>query len=362
MTVVLVIAFSVLAFYGMLTAWMGINVVMGNSPEPGVEPIGGFNTDSVSIIIPCRNEADRLPRLLEQLRTCNAQVIVVDDHSTDATRELALEGGATLIDNAGKGKLAALKCGLAAATGSITFTLDADVLLPDGWFTAARRALNECPADLWLFPVLTHRPRSLRERFEALDVLSLNGVTAAFSHQHHAIMGSGACMAVDTEVYRNSVDHLPTNLPAGDDTFLVQHIRRKGAVIVFLDDADLAVDVEPQPGLRSLVRQRIRWGFKAPSFRDGLAQGVALLVFLANFLMVCSLAFLISSNDWRWLIYPVVKSVFDLALLLPAIYTFRRTDLLRTLPLALAVYPLYVTVAASAAVFTHPEVISRTWR
>ena len=58
---------------------------------------GGVTTGpDVSVIVPVRNEATRLPRLLELLQASEPpphEVIVVDDGSTDATARLAREAG-----------------------------------------------------------------------------------------------------------------------------------------------------------------------------------------------------------------------------------------------------------------------------
>src|SRR5690625_2850230 len=65
-----------------------------------IEPDKEKNTHShpyVSIIIPARDEAQRLPWLLESIRSQNwhhYEIIVVDDESTDQTSEVASHFGA----------------------------------------------------------------------------------------------------------------------------------------------------------------------------------------------------------------------------------------------------------------------------
>ena len=51
----------------------------------------------LSIFIIARNEADRLPRTLEAIRTLSSDVIVVDSGSTDGTQALAEAAGARVI-------------------------------------------------------------------------------------------------------------------------------------------------------------------------------------------------------------------------------------------------------------------------
>jgi glycosyltransferase involved in cell wall biosynthesis len=88
----------------------------------------------LSIIIPAKNEEATLPQLLTdlyetipQLTGYEVEVICVDDHSTDATADIARSFGARIIKNIGKGgKGMALRAGFQAATGDILAMMDAD--------------------------------------------------------------------------------------------------------------------------------------------------------------------------------------------------------------------------------------------
>jgi glycosyltransferase involved in cell wall biosynthesis len=81
---------------------------------------------AVSIIVPTRNEAINLPPVLELVWPFADELIVVDGHSTDGTRELAAECGARVLLDNGKGKGAALRMAIEAAQGDILVFIDAD--------------------------------------------------------------------------------------------------------------------------------------------------------------------------------------------------------------------------------------------
>jgi len=84
---------------------------------------------SVSIIIPVYNEADNIGRLLERVKEKNpdAEIIVVNDGSTDNTAQVATEAGATVYGhpyNIGNG--AAVKSGIRIASGHFLVFMDGD--------------------------------------------------------------------------------------------------------------------------------------------------------------------------------------------------------------------------------------------
>ena len=88
-----------------------------------------LGSNAVSVIIPAHNEARALPATLRGVReqSPDAEVIVVDDGSTDGTGDLAAEAGVRVVRHTHRsGNGAAVKSGARVALGRVLVFLDAD--------------------------------------------------------------------------------------------------------------------------------------------------------------------------------------------------------------------------------------------
>ena len=83
----------------------------------------------VSFLIPAFNEEATIGEVLERIASLelDAQVIVVDDGSTDGTAAIAESHGATVIRQANAGKGAAIRAAIGAIDGDIAVIQDADM-------------------------------------------------------------------------------------------------------------------------------------------------------------------------------------------------------------------------------------------
>ncbi len=83
----------------------------------------------VSFLIPAFNEASTIGEVLERIAALglDAQVIVVDDGSTDDTAAIAEAAGATVVRQPNRGKGAAIRTAIQVADGEIAVIQDADM-------------------------------------------------------------------------------------------------------------------------------------------------------------------------------------------------------------------------------------------
>lgn len=100
----------------------------------------------ISIIIPAYNEENHLGRCLKSVERelaagdYEAEVIVVNNASTDHTKEIASSfQGVIVVDEPKKGIVRARHAGFAESSGDLIANIDADTELPKGWLKKVMR-------------------------------------------------------------------------------------------------------------------------------------------------------------------------------------------------------------------------------
>lgn len=110
----------------------------------------------VDIVLPCLDEAQALPWVLERI-PAGARAVVVDNGSTDGSAQIARERGALVVDCGQRGYGAACHAGLLAAEAEFVAVCDCDASLDPGDVVGMVQALRD-GADL---AVGRRRPVSL---------------------------------------------------------------------------------------------------------------------------------------------------------------------------------------------------------
>ena len=102
---------------------------------------------TVTVVIPTKNEEGLIGEIVDAVRPYG-EVLVVDGHSTDRTREVAQQHGARVALDGGRGKGQAIRQALRETTTDIVVFIDADGSHDPGDIPALVAPIAEGRADL----------------------------------------------------------------------------------------------------------------------------------------------------------------------------------------------------------------------
>jgi glycosyltransferase involved in cell wall biosynthesis len=125
----------------------------------------------LSFVIPAYNEETYLPSCLESILAQtqgmgdSVEIIVVNNASTDRTREVALGfPGVQVVDEPRKGLTFARQAGFAASTGELIANVDSDARLTSGWVAQVLETFAETPKLVALSGPLIYYDLTPRQR------------------------------------------------------------------------------------------------------------------------------------------------------------------------------------------------------
>jgi poly-beta-1,6-N-acetyl-D-glucosamine synthase len=268
----------------------------------------------LSVIIPARNEEENIGELLKALKEQTYpkeffEIIVVDDHSSDKTAEIAGRFSnvklVSLTDDVlNSYKKKAIEKGIAAASGDWIVTTDADCIPPREWLQTIASCKEKTGAGFIVAPVVFNCSSSPVQVFQAMDFMVLQGITAASVYKKVHSMCNGANLAYEKKLFTEvggftDIDHIAS----GDDMLLMHKIAAKyPRRIYYLKSAAAIVSTQPMLTWKEFFNQRIRWASKATHYKDKRIFLVLLLVYVFNLLFLALLA----AGFWNyyfWLLF-----------------------------------------------------------
>ena len=262
---------------------------------------------TISVIIPARNEEANIVPCLQSLLQQDypaglLEIIVVNDQSTDKTAELVqtfpahrvtllhVQYGSAEAVTAPKKR--AIEIGIAAAGGQLVVTTDADCTAGPQWISslAAWRRIHS--SVFIAAPVKIKDGGSLLSKFQALDFLTMQGITGASVYRRLHNMCNGANLAYEKNIFYevNGFQGIDT-IASGDDMLLMHKIANKYPLQTgFIKCPEAIVTTLPAASWRGFFQQRIRWASKAMHYKSPKLFLALLLVYLTNaFLLATAL-------------------------------------------------------------------------
>ena len=329
--------------------YFSLNTQM-NFPDADTQP-------TVSVIIPARNEEQNIQSCLEAVLAQDYpdylwEVIMVNDHSTDRTFEIAQQISASyprlsVIDlpQQQSGKKAALTMGIRNAEGEMILQTDADCVMDKHWLAAMMKYWEE-GVGLISGPVRLSHKGKLLEKFQVLESMGLVGIGAASLKAGKPNMCNGANLAYGKEVFESVGGYEGIDqVASGDDELLLQKIHLQGKYqLRFAQTQEAIVTTPACSSWKALKSQRLRWVSKARNYLDksvNIIQAISWLGFL-------SFPLLLLTGWWNplywWLLLAafVIKLAADTFLLYQTAVFFHNLHLIGWVFLLQLVYIPYV--------------------
>lgn len=252
-------------------------------------------TESFSILIPFRNEAENLPILLqslEQIQYDEAQyeIIFCNDHSTDLSVDIVqqwlsrFQGNARLVHSELTGKKAALNAGINTAKHMWILTTDADCTVPPQWLHAFNVDLvnNDWLCLTGLVSYQNNRTFiQYYQSYENAALVALSGLAIA---QGKTLSANGANFCFHRQTFLELGGYSEhQHIASGDDEFTLHAFaQRYPRRIGFMQHKEGMVLTQPQSSVSDFISQRVRWASKSRWVKNSrvvwLQMAIALLM------------------------------------------------------------------------------------
>lgn len=319
----------------------------------------------ITVIIPARNEAENIRTCLTSIARQSYpsnlyEVIVVDDHSTDATPSLVEKfklkpiqlirlAAHTKPNTTYAFKKRAIELAIAQSTGALIVTTDADCVVQPDWLKLIASFYETHQLQFIAAPVNFYQEKNAFERFQSLDFVGMMGITGAGIHTRLMRMCNGANLAYPkTAFYEVNGFEGINHLASGDDMLLMQKIAAKYPhQIGYLKNKAATTYTQAKPTLRTFVNQRIRWATKSNAYQERQVTVILALVWL---FCVSIFVNLLLSLWIGWMLVAVafaqfiVKGIADWRLLAMMSRFFDRSDLMKGFGLSSLYHWMYIVV------------------
>ncbi|WP_299065699.1 glycosyltransferase [uncultured Polaribacter sp.] len=330
-----------------------------------------------TVIIPFRNESEKLPLLLNSILELNynlefVEFLFIDDASSDNSTEIVAntlkETGInyTILKNkrvSNSPKKDAITSAIAVAKNNWIVTTDADCILPKEWLKVFSCFIKEKQPKMVVAPVNYIVKNTSLEQFQLLDFMSLQATTIGGFGIGFPFLCNGANLAYRKDVFLE-LDGFKgnTKIASGDDIFLFEKFKQVyKKKVQFLKSKDAMVTTFPVTTNSDLINQRVRWASKTSNLKSIFVKLIGLLIFLINLSVVLSI-FL--SNNLLFILTPIfVKICIDILLFLPAMNFYsHKKSFYKWYPFSSILYPFFSVFIVFKSLFYKYNWKGRTFK
>ena len=334
-----------------------------------------------SIIIPARNECWNIIKCLDSVLaqtypTNFYEIIVIDDHSEDNTKDLVsnyqidhpnvkileLKDFSNNINKTYKKK--AIEYGIQNSRFEWIITTDADCIVPKKWLENLNNFIIQNESTFVVAPVMFYNEPNFINHFQVLDFMSLQGITAGMVNANNYTMCNGANLAYQKKSFYEIEGFKGISKQAsGDDMLLMSKFKNKFKnKIHYLFSDESIVLTNAMPTVHKFLQQRIRWASKTNAYQEKNMVTALGLIYFYNLIFICScvLVIIYPSFFYNWLILLVIRLLIEFIFLWKVSIFYKSQKTLKWFLPIQFVYSFYVILAGFLGMFQKYEWKGRT--
>lgn len=360
-----IVLYLILAIYVVFIA----QLIFGFDKVKTFERTNEIPKTKFSIIVPFRNEAKNLPKLLQSISKLKYpkelfELILVDDFSRDNSERIyinwRMQNGlieTTLLENlrlSNSPKKDAISKAIPIIKHEWIITTDADCIVNENWLLTFDNFIQKNNPEMVVGAVVYKTKNNWFHHFQQLDLMSLQGTTIGSFGIGKPFMCNGANFAYTKKIFQQIGGFGGINNKAsGDDVLLLQKaLQNHSEKVHYLKNTESIVTTKPENDLYKLFMQRVRWASKTSSYNDVYSKLLAVVVLAMNFSLVAGFGLWIA-NFLNWetlLIIFSIKYLVDYILLLKSNNYLQKGNFF--LPLASSLfYPIFCSLVGIYSLF-----------
>jgi cellulose synthase/poly-beta-1,6-N-acetylglucosamine synthase-like glycosyltransferase len=254
-----------------------------------------------------------------------------------------------LQDSLNSYKKKAIELAIGQSKGSWIITTDADCFVQPNWLSLFDAYIQTNAPVFIAAPVQFRNNGSFLSIFQALDFISLQGITAASVAAGTHAMCNGANLAYEKKAFYAVGQFAGIDtIASGDDMLLMQKIKKEfPGKLGFIFHREAIVETMPMNNWTDFFQQRIRWASKAVHYQDRSIFWVLLLVYLLNFLLLLMMlaSFIDTDHLYAFFELLLIKIFVELLFLYPVGSFFKQAPLLYLFPIMQPIHICYTVIA-----------------
>jgi biofilm PGA synthesis N-glycosyltransferase PgaC len=347
--------------YSSLIYWIWKGFRQGQNHQ--LSPAESF-PPSISIVIAARNEASGIQKCVSSILNNDFpshlfEIIIIDDHSTDQTYDLAASfQSANLkvfrLPDGITGKKAAIQFGVNQTKNEIILCTDADCEVEKSWISSHLHAYKNENLAFCTGIVLPKQLGPTLFNFQWLDFASTMVITANGIFRKQYYLANGANMSFRKSAFL-AIRGFEQNKDraSGDDIFLIQNLANQHG-IGFISSPFSKVCTKSEATWKDFFVQRKRWATKALASPDKNVmkiQGFVLLYALFTLLMLPLMFFECYLFGAALAILVLGKMLTDFFFLSQVTTHFRKPEVMSSFLTSFFIYYVHILYSGWNATF-----------